>query len=83
MASLRELQTSFAASLRDPSTACDVLPNENLAIYRNNAATAFRTALECSYPVLRRRVGDDYFRQLADQYRQRFPSRHGDLIQGE
>jgi uncharacterized protein len=79
MASLLELQRSFAASLRDPRAACAVSPPANLAIYRNNAESAFRGALEISFPVLRRRVGDDYFRQLAAQYRRDFPSRSGDL----
>jgi hypothetical protein len=79
MASLRELQRSFAAALRDPGVACDVLPPANLGVYRNNASITFRETLERTFPVVRRRVGDDYFRQLAAQYRQRFPSRHGDL----
>jgi hypothetical protein len=79
VASLRELQASFAASLRDPAAVCAALPAENIEIYRNNAATAHRSALECSFPVLRKRVGDDYFRQLAAGYRQHFPSRSGDL----
>ncbi|MBC8024615.1 MAG: putative DNA-binding domain-containing protein [Steroidobacteraceae bacterium] len=79
MASLLELQRSFAAALRDPGATCSVSPPANLAIYRNNAEFAFRGALEISFPVLRRRVGDDYFRQLVAQYRQRFPSRSGDL----
>jgi hypothetical protein len=79
MASLLELQRSFAASLRNPRAACAVSPPANLAIYRNNAGFAFRGALEISFPVLRRRVGDDYFRQLAAQYREAFPSRSGDL----
>lgn len=79
MASLRELQRSFAAALRDPSAACAVLPPANLAIYRNNASSGFHTALERTFPVLRRRVGEDYFRQLAHEYRQRFPSTSGDL----
>lgn len=79
MASLRELQASFAAALRDDSAACAVRPRANLSIYRNNAAINFRSALESSFPVLRRRVGDDYFRQLAAQYRQHHPSRNGDL----
>ena len=79
MASLRELQVSFAAALRDESAPCAVLPRENLSIYRNNAAIGFRTALSLSFPVLRRRVGEDYFRQLATQYRQHRPSRSGDL----
>jgi hypothetical protein len=79
VASLRDLQASFAAALHDDSVACAVLPRENLSIYRNNAAISFRTALGLSFPVLRRRVGDDYFRQLAMRYRKHHPSRSGDL----
>jgi hypothetical protein len=79
VASLRELQTSFAVALRDPAATCAVLPPENLSIYRSNSLYAFRSALESSFPVLRRRVGEEYFRQLAFLYRQRFPSRSGDL----
>lgn len=79
MASLRELQRSFAAAVRDPASACPVLPPENLSVYRNNAAAGFRAALQRTFPVIRRRVGDDYFRQLTAHYRERFPSRSGDL----
>ena len=79
MASLLEIQRAFAASLRDARADCAVSPTANLSIYRNNASSAFRGALEISFPVLRRRVGDDYFRQLAAQYRDAFPSRSGDL----
>jgi len=79
MASLRELQHSFAAALRDPTVACAVSPPANLAIYRNNARAAFVSALELTFPVIRRRVGDDYFRQLATRYREQSPSRSGDL----
>lgn len=79
MASLRDLQRSFAAALRDPAVACPVVPPANLAIYRNNSVHTFRVTLEASFPVLRKRVGDDYFQQLAHHYRERFPSRSGDL----
>jgi hypothetical protein len=79
VASLREMQGAFAAALRDPSVDCPVLPASNLSIYRNNTAISFRSALESAYPVVRRRVGDDYFRQLSSQYRAQFPSRSGDL----
>lgn len=79
MASLREMQNAFAAALRDPAAPCPVRPAGNLAIYRNNSTHSFRAALESSFPVVRRRVGDDYFRQLCAQYRARYPSRSGDL----
>jgi hypothetical protein len=80
MASLRELQYSFAAALRDPAASCPVSPAANLDVYRNNGESQFRGVLETSFPVLRRRVGDDYFRQLAHHYRQAHPSRSGDLL---
>jgi uncharacterized protein len=79
MASLHELQRSFAAALRDPALSCAVTPAANLAIYRNNAARNFSAALEAGFPVIRARVGDDYFSQLAHHYRRDFPSRSGDL----
>jgi hypothetical protein len=79
MASLLELQLSFAAALHDPGAGCAVRPAANLDVYRNNARHQFRKALAISFPVLLRRVGDDYFRQLCFHYRQRFPSRSGDL----
>jgi hypothetical protein len=79
MASLRELQRSFAAALRDPAADCPVRPATRLAIYRANASANFRRALELTFPVVHRRVGDDYFAQLAHHYRGRFPSRSGDL----
>jgi hypothetical protein len=79
MASLRDMQRSFAAALRDPAVDCAVLPPANLAVYRNHGNITFREALEQTFPVVRQRVGDDYFRQLSAHYRQRFPSRSGDL----
>jgi hypothetical protein len=79
MASLRDLQHSFAAALRDPGMACDVTPEANLDVYRNNREAQFRTVLGISFPVLRRRVGEGYFRQLAHRYGRAHPSRSGDL----
>jgi Putative DNA-binding domain len=83
VASLRELQHQFAAALRrspgDNSVAPAVRPAANLDVYRHNAAHQFHNALSISYPVVRRRVGEDFFRQLVHHYRARFPSRSGDL----
>lgn len=84
MASLRDLQRAFAAALRveeprDEADTVAVRPVANLAVYRHNSDWQFRNALSLSFPVLKRRVGDDYFRQLAAHYRKRFPSRSGDL----
>jgi hypothetical protein len=79
MASLLELQRSFARALRDPAADCAVRPPGNLSIYRNNVAAAFHNALAIGFPVLRARVGEDYFRQLVHHHRVRNPSRSGDL----
>lgn len=86
MASLRDLQAGLAAELRGRTGA---LESEIVAgglgvagrldVYRNNSRAQFDGALERTYPVLRRRVGDDYFRQLARGYREQHPSRSGDL----
>jgi hypothetical protein len=86
MASLPELQARFAAALHgDPDALVGEISRGGLdaagrmRIYENNARAMFEGALERTYPVLRRRVGDDYFRQLALAYRARQPSRSGDL----
>ena len=50
MASLRELQRSFAAALHDPGAACAVVPSANLAIYRNNASSNFRDSTRADIP---------------------------------
>ncbi len=86
MASLPEIQARFALALRgdpgplEPDVLGDGLEAAGrMNIYRNNVRAVFEGALERTYPVLRRRVGEDYFRQLAHGYRERFPSRSGDL----
>jgi hypothetical protein len=86
MVSLRELQGRFAAALHGrPAALADEIPDdgigpaERLRIYGNNSRATFEGALESTYAVLRRRVGDQYFRQLVHHYRARHPSRSGDL----
>ena len=65
----------MAGSLRGQSSPGDA----GLEIYRNNARQFFRSALAATYPVLQRRVGEDFFRQLAHEYRAAHPSASGDL----
>lgn len=86
MASLRDVQARFAAALRGlPAEVAEEIlddgidPAGRLRIYSNNSRATFESALGSTYPVLRRRVGDEYFRQLAHHYRERYPSRSGDL----
>ncbi len=85
---LERLQLRFATALRKPAEADALVdevlgdglePGARLRIYRNNSAAAFEAALARTYPVLRKRVGVDYFAQLAREYRQQHPSRVGDL----
>jgi hypothetical protein len=83
---LRDLQREFASGLRDGTSAaapwaCDdgIDAASRLQLYRNNSRALFRQSLELTFPVVRRRVGDDYFRQLADAFRREYPSRAGDL----
>jgi hypothetical protein len=92
-ASLEVLLSRFAAALRSHgSESSDAVremashvvgdglaPEARIQVYRNNVHAMFVGALERTYPVLRRRVGDAYFHQLAVEYRAQHPSRSGDL----
>ena len=86
MPALLELQRAFGAALRDRPHAADdwavgdaIAAAARLRVYRNNSQTTFEQALQSTYPVVERRVGSDYFRQLAHQYRDAQPSGAGDL----
>jgi hypothetical protein len=67
---------SFARALTDPRLPApestrrrDGRPVERrFAVYRNNVAVALIGALEARYPVVRRLVGDDFFRGMAGAY---------------
>jgi hypothetical protein len=87
---LKSLQAAFGRSVRsasadeadlcilagsDGAAAC----GERIDVYRNNAWQFFLAALERTYPVTQRRVGAEFFRQLAHEYRARHPSQRGDL----
>jgi hypothetical protein len=87
---LHELQAAFGRGLSAGSIAGADLqllaPDAGAApfalqfdVYRNNAWQFFHAALERTFPVVQKRVGEEFFRQLAREYRQHCPSRHGDL----
>jgi hypothetical protein len=92
-ATLAHLQGRFAAALRETGPASDAAvrqladcivddglePARRVQVYRNNARAMFEGALERTYPVLRRQVGDERFAVLAQEYRAEHPSRSGDL----
>jgi hypothetical protein len=86
MPGLLELQRSFAATLHgaphDPegwAAGDGIAAAARLRVYRNNSRASFEQALTATFEVVRARVGDDYFRQLAHFYRLAHPSRCGDL----
>lgn len=79
MISLQQLQADFAAALFDPARpppdglrAGDAA---RLAIYRNNVHAGLAAVLEARYPVIRRLVGDAFFRALALAFLRRQPPR--------
>ena len=90
---LAELQGRFASALRAGSAGVDeavgaladcivddgLAPARRVQVYRNNARAMFEGALERTYPVLRRQVGEAAFSGLAREYRAEYPSRSGDL----
>ena len=87
MLGLRELQLGFAAAVLDGAEGdfdrhvrgTGLGEARRLQIYRNNAALSLTGALEAIYPVVRRVVGEGFFRYAAAQYIARHPSRSGDL----
>lgn len=54
-------------------------PDARLAIYRRNLLSNRHDALAATYPVVRRLVGDAFFREAARRFALAVPSRSGDL----
>jgi len=87
MLRLREQQFELATALMGDATGIlgQVANNSRvpamaaISVYRNNLKQGFGNALALTFPVLVRLVGEPYFRQLADQFRRRHPSRSGNL----
>ena len=87
MLRLRELQLGFAAAVLDNVESdfdhyvrgAGLGGDRRLRVYRNNAVLGLTGALEAVYPVVRRVVGEGFFRYAAAQYIARYPSRSGDL----
>ena len=83
MRPLSERQGSFAAALLDPRRS---MPPEcidpsghadarRFAVYRNNVASSLIEALEAAYPVVRRLLGEEYFRAVAGLHALQDPPR--------
>lgn len=86
MPRLHELQSAFAAAMSEgkglPSvTSMQGGPSwRSLALYRRLIRHNYLHALTITYPVLRRLIGNDYFRVFARGYLKRYPSTSGDLF---
>ena len=87
MHSLRELQLGFMRAVLDgkPQFAAPLIDwqgiaaEHRLAVYANTARSNFTESLTLSFPVLRRLVGEEYFRQVSLGFHARHPSHSGDL----
>jgi hypothetical protein len=89
MPSLIDIQTAFQHRLfATTGDAADVhvllrpggAPlDERFEVYRNNALSNYRQALQDTFPALERVVGEDFFRHLATQYARAVPSTSGTL----
>ncbi|WHZ18269.1 MAG: Glutamate synthase [NADPH] large chain [Rhodanobacteraceae bacterium] len=84
---LRELQRDFLAALYagdtpgllDAIAGHGLAPAARLQVYRHNVETVQRGALETAFPAVRALVGEAFFAQSAERYRQAHPSRSGNL----
>jgi hypothetical protein len=88
MSELRELQREMLAGLVNPAATAytrrlravrGIGAESRLAIYRNNIEQGRIQALQLTYPVVLRLVGEDCFRQFARAYACATPSRSGNL----
>ena len=81
-------QADFAAALLDPAAA---VPRglagpgggpagRRFAVYRNNVAVGLTEALETGVPVVRRLVGDEFFRAMAGVFLRAHPPREPRLM---
>ncbi len=85
---LAELQREFAAALLDPSMPVPSrlsrhaggAPQKRLAVYRNNVIASLSAALAVRFPVVRRLVGEEFFRGMARLYVVHAPPRSPVLL---
>jgi hypothetical protein len=73
MPSLFEAQAHFAGDLLGRAGP------PGMAVYRGNVFGNWAQALESAYPIVRKIVGEEFFRGLAREYARLFPSASGDL----
>jgi len=74
MSALGELQARFLDEIFS-----DAPLDPRRAIYRRNVLANLHDALAAAYPVVRRLVGEAFFREAAERFARAHPSRSGDL----
>ena len=74
MTHLAEAQRRFLAQI-----LAGEAHSERLSVYRRNVLANLHDAVAAAYPVVRRLVGEAFFREAAERFAQAFPSRSGDL----
>jgi len=87
MSTLRDLQQGFMAAVfsQEKASLAQYLAGTEsdsvwrTEIYRNNAFSNLRGALESAYPVIVKLVGAEFFRYAAREYIYQYPSVSGDL----
>jgi hypothetical protein len=86
MSELARLQRTFLAALRgegDGELAPHLIAGSHvqacLCVYRDGMGAAWHDELADTYPVVRRLVGPDFFREMAGRYGRSHPSTSGDL----
>lgn len=75
MMALAQRQAAFLAALFDAAPAA----SPALALYRRNVLAGLHDALAAAFPVVRRLVGEAFFREAAERFARAHPSRSGDL----
>ncbi|HUJ01110.1 MAG TPA: DNA-binding domain-containing protein, partial [Usitatibacter sp.] len=86
MSTLAGLQRAFARAVEEGGDALALrirgagsTPAARIAFYRASVRSQRHGALAATYAVVRRLVGDDFFREMARRYAAAHPSRSGDL----
>lgn len=78
---LAQLQSELLELIHaDKPLDSDIIqPIHHLAIHRNNIKASLQNALRETYPLINKIIGNDFFDYTAKIYRQRYPSRSGNL----
>jgi len=78
--SLQSLQAELAETiLADAPCVETIIPSQNMRIYQNNVIATLLGMLQAIYPLITQLVGKEFFRYLANEYINQYPSCSGNL----